>query len=608
MTDDYKGRIGNLIRDARKHRGLTQQQLAERLATSQSAVNRIEKGHQNLSLEMLARIGAALDSEIVALGAGPVHLRVTGPTQLSGSIDVKTSKNAGVALLCASLLNRGKTTLRSVARIEEVNRLLEVLSSLGVQTRWMNADNDLEIVPPKELDLSRIDEDAARRTRSIIMFLGPLLHRSESFDLPYAGGCNLGTRTVEPHMSALRPFGLEVKASDGMYHAHVNPVIEPTRPIVLTERGDTVTENALMAAALHPGTTIIRNASSNYMVQDLCFFLQKLGVDVEGVGTTTLKVTGRSEIDVDVDYAPSEDPIEAMSLLAAAIVTESEITIRRVPDRVPRDRARDAGGDGLPLPALRGVRRPQRAHPPGRPHHQARPLHAPLDKIHPMPFPGLNIDNLPFFAVIAAVATGQTLLHDWVYENRAIYLVELNKLGGDVKLLDPHRVMIEGPTHWSGAEVVCPPALRPAVVDPAGDARLQGHQRAAVDVRHPPRVRRPRRAPQPARRQHRAVQGHLAPSSRWSSREAGHGRACRDLVNTHGVSTRARPGARPARPAKPQWNKLSTQARAGVRDVRGASMSLVMRGMGMVPWLARRCQSDSDSTYEPRSMRARKTP
>ena len=464
MTDDYKGRIGNLIRDARKHRGLTQQQLAERLATSQSAVNRIEKGHQNLSLEMLARIGAALDSEIVALGAGPVHLRVTGPTTLSGSIDVKTSKNAGVALLCATLLNRGRTVLRSVARIEEVNRLLEVLNSLGVQTRWMNTDNDLEIVPPKELDLSRIDEDAARRTRSIIMFLGPLLHRTDTFDLPYAGGCNLGTRTVEPHMSALRPFGLEVKATDGSYHARVNPVIEPTRPIVLTERGDTVTENALMAAALHPGTTIIRNASSNYMVQDLCFFLQKLGVHVEGIGTTTLTVTGRREIDVDVDYAPSEDPIEAMSLLAAAIVTESEITIRRVPiefleielatleemgfryDLSEEYLARNEHTRLVDITTRKGL------------------LHAPLDKIHPMPFPGLNIDNLPFFAVIAAVANGQTLLHDWVYENRAIYLVELNKLGGDVKLLDPHRVMIEGPTHWSGAEVVCPPALRPAVV------------------------------------------------------------------------------------------------------------------------------------------------
>src|SRR6188472_3197764 len=309
MSEGYKDRIGNLIRDARKHRGLTQHQLAERLGTSQSAVNRIEKGHQNLSLEMLARIGSALDSEIVAVGAGPTHLRITGPTTLSGQIDVKTSKNAGVALLCASLLNRGKTTLRKVARIEEVNRLLEVLGSLGVQTKWIGDQGDLEIVPPKELDLGSIDEAAARRTRSIIMFLGPLLHREDVFELPYAGGCNLGTRTVEPHMYALRPFGLEVKATEGFYHATVNRAVEPVRPIVLTERSDTTTENALMAAALHPGTTIIRNASSNYMVQDLCFFLQKLGVSVEGVGTTTLTVTGCQEIDVDVDYAPAEDPI-----------------------------------------------------------------------------------------------------------------------------------------------------------------------------------------------------------------------------------------------------------------------------------------------------------
>jgi UDP-N-acetylglucosamine 1-carboxyvinyltransferase len=467
-TGDYKGRIGNIIRDARKHRGLTQAQLAELLSTSQSAINRIEKGHQNLSLEMLARIGAALDSEIVALGAGPTHLRVTGPTALSGSIDVKTSKNAGVALLCASLLNRGRTTLRKVARIEEVNRLLEVLNSLGVQTRWIGDDpdnkEDLEIVPPKELDLAHIDEEAARRTRSVIMFLGPLLHRAELFELPYAGGCNLGTRTVEPHMSALRPFGLEVKATDGSYHAQVNRAIEPQVPIVLTERGDTVTENALMAAALHPGTTVIRNASSNYMVQDLCFYLLKLGVQVEGIGTTTLRVTGLEEIDVDVDYAPSEDPIEAMSLLAAAIVTRSEITIRRVPIEFLEIELATLAEMGFRYSLSEEyVARNGRTRLVDLTTHESD-LHAPLDKIHPMPFPGLNIDNLPFFAVIAAVAEGQTLLHDWVYENRAIYLTELNKLGGQVKLLDPHRVMIEGPTHFSGTEIVCPPALRPAVV------------------------------------------------------------------------------------------------------------------------------------------------
>src|SRR5919106_1420237 len=461
---DYKGRIGNLIRDARKHRGLTQSQLADLLSTSQSAINRIEKGHQNLSLEMLARIGTALDSEIVALGAGPTHLRVTGPTTLSGSIAVKTSKNAGVALLCASLLNRGRTTLRKVARIEEVNRLLEVLTSLGVHTRWLNDDNDLEIVPPADLDLTSIDVIAARRTRSVIMFLGPLLHRAETFELPYAGGCDLGTRTVEPHMSALRPFGLEVKATEGHYHAYVNGNITPGRPIVLTERGDTVTENALLAAARYDGVTVIRNASSNYMVQDLCFFLEALGVKVEGVGTTTLTVHGRPDIDVDVDYAPSEDPIEAMSLLAAAIVTGSEITICRAPiEFLEIELAL------LEEMGFRYSRSEEYVAANGRTRlvdltTHVSVLHSPIDKIHPMPFPGLNIDNVPFFAAIAASAQGKTLIHDWVYDNRAIYLTDLNRLGGRLQLLDPHRVLVEGPTRWRAAEMMCPPALRPAVV------------------------------------------------------------------------------------------------------------------------------------------------
>ena len=233
---------------------------------------------------------------------------------------------------------------------------------------------------------------------------------------------------------------------------------------MLTERGDTVTENALMAAARHDGVTVIRNASPNYMVQDLCFFLVRLGVRIEGIGTTTLTVHGLDVIDVDVEYSPSEDPIEAMSLLAAAVVTGSEITIRRVPiefmeielatlegmgmEYATSDEYRSANGQTR-LVDLTTV--------PG-------PLHAPIDKIHPMPFPGLNIDNLPFFALIGAVAEGSTLIHDWVYENRAIYLTELTKVGAKVQLLDPHRVLIEGPTRWRAAEVMCPPALRPGVV------------------------------------------------------------------------------------------------------------------------------------------------
>jgi UDP-N-acetylglucosamine 1-carboxyvinyltransferase len=454
-----------MIRESRRARGWTQSQLAEMLGTSQSAVNRIERGHQNLSLEMIARIGTALDSEIVSVGsAAPTHLRVTGGQRLSGSIDVRSSKNASVALLCASLLNKGRTTLRGVARIEEVNRIVEVLESVGMTTRWLNGDRDLEIVPPDRLDLRGMDVSAARRTRSIIMFLGPLLHDEDAFELPYAGGCSLGTRTVEPHMSALRSFGLAIKATGGYYHATVDSSVTPDRPIVLIERGDTVTENVLLAAARHDGVTIIRNASSNYMVQDLCFFLERLGVTIEGIGTTTLTVHGVSEIDRDIDYAPSEDPIEAMSLIAAAIVTSSEITVCRAPIEfleielaLLEEMGLDYDRSGEYMAANGRTRLVDLTVRPSA-------LRAPHDKIHPMPFPGLNIDNLPFFALIAATASGSSMIHDWVYENRAIYLTELTKLGANVQLLDPHRVLVEGPTRWSGAEIICPPALRPAVV------------------------------------------------------------------------------------------------------------------------------------------------
>src|SRR3954469_22631000 len=219
-------RSGLLVRDARRHRGLTQLQLAERLGTSQSAVARIEQGGQNLTLELLDRLSAALESELISVGpsapTGPTHLRVTGGRALRGSVTVKSSKNAAVALLCAALLNRGRTTLRNVARIVEVDRILDVLCSIGVAATWDPTGRDLPLVVPEELDLAGIDADAARRTRSVIMFLGPLLHRAQSFRLPYAGGCDLGTRTVEPHMIALRPFGLQVEARGGEYHAAVS--------------------------------------------------------------------------------------------------------------------------------------------------------------------------------------------------------------------------------------------------------------------------------------------------------------------------------------------------------------------------------------------------
>ena len=271
----YKQRIGALIQETRQAKGMTQTQLAELIGTSQSAINRIEKGGQNISLEMISRISEVLSTNILTLNStGKINFRVHGGRELSGEIEVKTSKNAAVGLLCASLLNKGKTTLRRVARIEEVNRIIEVLQSIGVKTRWL-PHNDLEIIPPTRLELEKMDIEAAKRTRTVIMFLGPLLHQYDSFRLPFAGGCNLGTRTVEPHLTGLRAFGMDVIAAEGTdYYQATVKESTPEHTILLTERGDTVTENVIMAAALYDGTTTIRNASPNYMVQDVCFFLQ----------------------------------------------------------------------------------------------------------------------------------------------------------------------------------------------------------------------------------------------------------------------------------------------------------------------------------------------
>ncbi|MCA9333309.1 helix-turn-helix domain-containing protein, partial [Candidatus Saccharibacteria bacterium] len=322
-------KIGNLIYQVRQERGLTQAEFARRLGTSQSAVNRMEHGRQNLSLETLARISDVLNKQLITIGESGVNLRIEGGHELSGTVILKRSKNAAVALLCASLLNHGVTRFKSFPRIEEVNRIIEVLESIGVKIRW-SSNNDLEIRRPEVLKIDKINSSAARKTRSVLMLLGPLMHELDSFKIPYAGGCKLGTRTVTPHLFALEQFGIDVIAKTGHYSVNVNKK-KPDDRVVLYEQGNTVTNNALMAAAKTKGTTIIQSASADYMVQDLCLFLNKLGVKIKGFGSEVLEVQGVPYIKKNISFSPTEDPIEAMFFLSVAVTTNSRLTIRRVP-------------------------------------------------------------------------------------------------------------------------------------------------------------------------------------------------------------------------------------------------------------------------------------
>lgn len=460
MEHTLQRKIGKLIEQLREKSNLTQAQLAKALGTSQSAVARMEDGEQNFTLEMLSKVSDVLGKDIVTAGKGSIDFEIEGGRKLSGTVATKTSKNAAVGLLCAALLNRGKTLLKHMPKIEEVKRLIEVLESIGVSVRWIG--DDLEIVPPKKFALEKMNIESAIKTRSIIMFIGPLLHHLKQFSLPQVGGCKLGSRTVRPHFYALEKLGVAIKAEHDRYVVSHKGL--QGNYIVLYESGDTVTENVLMAAAGIDGITTIKFASANYQVQDLCFFLQKLGVRIDGVGTTTLVVHGMSAIKKDVVYAPSEDPIESMFFIAAAAVTNSSITIKRCPidflelellklekmgwkfTLSERYKANNGFTDLVDIKTAPSA------------------LTALEEKIEARPYPGLNIDNLPFFAVIATQAEGRTLIHDWVYEKRAIYYTELDKLGANTVLADSHRVFIQGATPLRAAQVVCPPALRPATI------------------------------------------------------------------------------------------------------------------------------------------------
>jgi UDP-N-acetylglucosamine 1-carboxyvinyltransferase len=390
-----------------------------------------------------------------------MNYRLTGGKKLSGTVRTNISKNAAVALLAGSLLNRGTTTLKRMPHIEEVSRLAEVMQSIGVDVQWVGGD--IVVRPPERLDMRNINTEAGSKTRSVMLFTAPLSHLLDSFELPLPGGCKLGGRTMMPHIQALGKLGIALTENgEGFYHIEAKD--KHPADIVMYEASDTGTENALMAAAKIPGTTTIKFAGANYMVQDLCVFLEQCGVKIEGIGTSTLVVHGVADINKDITVYPSEDPIESMFFVSLAATTHSMLTIERSPiDFLELELLT------LETMGMKYSRSAPYTSENGRTQLvdltiEDGELVAPPEKIAARPYPGINIDNLPFFVPIATQAKGRTLIHDWVYENRVIYYMELQKLGAKMDMPDQHRVFIDGPTKLHAADVEAPPALRPATL------------------------------------------------------------------------------------------------------------------------------------------------
>ena len=388
------------------------------------------------------------------------HLIVNGGKKLHGFVVNQSAKNSAVAILCATTAIRGEVVLKNVPQIEEVNRIIELIKSIGVKVERVGKGT-LKIDASGKLNLSNIDKNASIKTRSSLMLMGALFAREKKYKIYKSGGCKLGNRTVKPHIFALEKFGVKITSKENFYEIE-NTALKPAY-VVMYESGDTATENALMAACQANGESTIKMASANYMVQDLCHFLNSAGAQIEGIGSTTLKIKGNPVLQGGFEYEIMPDPIVAMTFISAAIVTASNFTVKNCPleflelelcklEKMGqkykiKNRRKSANGH-FEIVDIQII--------PSK-------LQALPDKIDGRPFPGLNIDNLPLFVPILALAKGRTLVHDWAYENRAIYYMDLVKLGAQVTLLDPHRVWVEGPSQFFAKELMAPPALRPAV-------------------------------------------------------------------------------------------------------------------------------------------------
>lgn len=456
-------KIGQFIRSIRKERGLNQTQFAELLGCKQSAVARMERGGQNFSTQELIKIGKVLDHQFIKTTREERDdFIINGGKKLSGKIKTNTSKNGAMGLMHAALLNKGVTTLHGIPNIQEVHRIIEIFQSIGVQVQWTK-EHSIQITPPKRFKFDEINKKSARRVRSFMMSIGSLIHHLKSFEIPTAGGCKMGERTIAAHKHGIEQFGVTITTKNSGYLVE-RKKLKPAE-IVMYEASDTATENIIIAAAGIPGKTIIHFAQQNYMVQDVCFYLEKLGVKIEGIGSLKLTIHGKKNINVDVEHHNSEDPIESMMFIAAAIGTQSKLTISRCPIDFLKLELLKLEKMGVQMKQSKSyLSKNKRTELVDITVLESTGLVALPDKIHAQPYPGINTDNLPFFVPVAMQAKGTTLIHDWMWENRAIYFTQLNRLGASLRLADQHRVFIEGGSKLHAGEIVCPPALRPSTM------------------------------------------------------------------------------------------------------------------------------------------------
>ena len=370
---------------------------------------------------------------------------INGGRELTGEIKVSGSKNAVLPLMAASLLTSEPCVLTNVPDIDDVASMIEILRDLGVEVEF--AKHKLTI-RAREIKKIKPSGEWASKFRGSILLIGPLLARMKEADFPFPGGDLIGRRPLSAHIEAFRALGASADTANGTlkFSAHrLNG-----SKIVLEESSVTATENALMAAVLAQGSTTIKLAAMEPHVVSLGLFLKKMGAKIKGLGSPTLTIDGVDSLHgAKMKVIPDSE--EAASLITLAAATKSDIKISKISPEFLEDYLLKLAKMNVDFETGEDfvhVRKPQTEY-------VAATLQVGL-------YPKLNSDFIPPMSVLATQARGDTLIYDWLYENRTGYVPELKKMGATAEVLDPHKVKITGPTQLL-ATTVCAGDLRMGV-------------------------------------------------------------------------------------------------------------------------------------------------
>jgi UDP-N-acetylglucosamine 1-carboxyvinyltransferase len=373
---------------------------------------------------------------------------IEGGYPLSGTVVPSGNKNAALPALAACLLTEEDVVLRNIPRIKDVEAMVGLLEGMGVRAEWR--DDNVIALNAADARPGEVDADLSELIRASFLLAGPLLARFGSADMPPPGGDVIGRRRLDPHLDAFVSLGADIELTRGNYRLRANGGLKPC-DFFLDEPSVMATENALMAAALTSGSTVIHNAASEPHVQDLARILLQMGARVEGIGSNVMIVHGRDRLG-GADYTIGPDYIEVASFAALAAVTGGELRIKDVVREDLRMTMMVFNRLGCKLEHDGG----DLVIPPGQKLRIRDDVGDATAKIEDGPWPAFPADLTSIALALATQSDGMVMIHEKMFENRLFFVDKLINMGARVILCDPHRAVVAGPRRLHGERMESP--------------------------------------------------------------------------------------------------------------------------------------------------------